>query len=53
MYKNVIVVPHINVIGGVETFAYELVKKYGKDYDITVMYMDGFKHRHNIQRACN
>lgn len=41
MYKNVIVVPHINVIGGVETFAYELAKKYGKDYDITVMYMDG------------
>lgn len=41
MYKNVIVVPHINVIGGVETFAYEMAKKYSKDYDITVMYIDG------------
>lgn len=38
--KNAIIIPHINVIGGVETFAYELAKKYSKDYDITVIYQD-------------
>ena len=32
-YANVFYVPHFNIIGGIETYIYELVKKYGK-YDI-------------------
>lgn len=38
-YANVFYVPHFNIIGGIETYIYELVKKYGK-YDITVVYSD-------------
>jgi len=34
MYSNVFYIPHFNVIGGIETYIYELVKKYHK-YDIT------------------
>lgn len=37
--NNVFYVPHFNVIGGIETYMYELVKKY-KDIDITVVYSD-------------
>lgn len=40
MYSNVFYIPHFNVIGGIETYIYELVKKYHK-YDITVIYNDG------------
>lgn len=36
-YANVFYVPHINVIGGIETFLYELITKY-KDEDITIAY---------------
>lgn len=36
-YANVFYVPHFNIIGGIETYIYELVKKYHK-YDITVVY---------------
>ena len=36
-YANVFYVPHFNIIGGIETYIYELVKKY-KDIDITVVY---------------
>lgn len=36
-YTNVFYIPHFNIIGGIETYIYELVKKY-KDYDITVVY---------------
>lgn len=39
--KNVIYFPSFNVIGGVETFCYEMALKFGKDYDITVMYRWG------------
>lgn len=39
--KNVIYFPSFNIIGGVETFCYEMALKYGKDYDITVMYRWG------------
>lgn len=39
--KNVFYWPHINCIGGVETYLYELAKKYGKDYDITLYYKVG------------
>jgi len=38
-YSNVFYVPHFNIIGGIETYIYELVKKY-KDIDITVVYSD-------------
>ena len=41
--KNVFYWPYINCIGGVETFLYELGKKYGKDYDITLYYGTGDK----------
>lgn len=36
-YTNIFYIPHFNIIGGIETYIYELVKKY-KDYDITVVY---------------
>lgn len=38
--KNIFYVSNFNVIGGVETFIYELAKKYN-DYDITVVYKTG------------
>lgn len=38
-YTNVFYVPHFNIIGGIETYCYELVKKY-KDKDITFVYSD-------------
>lgn len=41
MYKNVFYWRHINCIGGVETFLYEIAKKYGKDYDLTLFYKVG------------
>lgn len=37
MYTNVFYIPHFNIIGGIETYAYELAKKYHK-YDITFVY---------------
>lgn len=40
MYTNLFYIPHFNVIGGIETYIYELAKKYHK-YDITVMYSAG------------
>lgn len=39
--KNVIYFPSFNLVGGVETFCYEMAVKYGKDYDITVLYQNG------------
>lgn len=39
--KNVIYFPSFNIIGGVETFCYEMALKYGKDFDITVCYING------------
>ena len=39
-HDNIFYVADINVIGGVETFLWELVKKY-KDYDIAVVYKTG------------
>lgn len=39
--KNVIYFPSFNSVGGVETFTYEMGLKYGKDYDITVVYKAG------------
>ena len=39
--KNVIYFPSFNIIGGVETFCYEMALKFGKDYDITIVYKNG------------
>ena len=49
MYSNVFFIPHFNIIGGVETYAYELAKKYGK-YDITFIYTDDTSDRKQIAR---
>lgn len=38
--KNIFYFRKINKIGGIETFFYQLAKKY-KDYDITIYYNDG------------
>ena len=38
-YANVFYIPHFNVIGGIETYAYELAKKY-KGKDIVFVYSD-------------
>lgn len=39
--KNCIYFPSFNIIGGVETYCYEMALKYGKDYDLTVLYQNG------------
>ena len=39
--KNVLYFPNFNCIGGIETFCYEFGLKFGKDYDITVLYQNG------------
>lgn len=39
--KNVLYFSSFNSIGGIETFCYEVGLKYGKDYDITVVYQSG------------
>ena len=39
--KNVIYFPSFNIIGGVETFCREMALKFGKDYDITIVYKNG------------
>lgn len=41
MNTNLFYFQFLNSIGGVETFFYQLAKKYGKDFDITVMYSNG------------
>ena len=41
MYKNVFYFPHLNDIGGVETMLWQMAKKYGKDYDLTMVYRAG------------
>ena len=38
--NNLFYVSNFNSIGGVETYIFELVRKY-KDYDITVVYKTG------------
>lgn len=39
--KNVLYFPGFNCVGGIETFCYEMGLKYGKDFDITVLYRTG------------
>ena len=46
MYRNVFYFQHINEIGGVETFFYELVKKY-RLWDITIVYSSGSQQQIN------
>ena len=41
MNTNLFYFHTLNSIGGVETFFYQLAKKYGKKFDITIMYTDG------------
>ena len=40
-YTNVFYFHTLNSIGGIETFFWQLGKKYGKDFDITVFYRKG------------
>ena len=37
-YSNLFYFHTLNSIGGIETFFYQLAKKYGKDFDITIFY---------------
>lgn len=39
--KNVLYFPNFNCVGGIETYCYEMGLKYGKDFDITVVYQNG------------
>jgi glycosyltransferase involved in cell wall biosynthesis len=48
-YSNVFYVPHFNIIGGIETYCYELAKKY-KDKDITFVYSDETSDRKQLNR---
>lgn len=53
-YTNVFYVPHFNVIGGIETYCYELAKKY-HDQDITFVYSDitsDIKQLNRIRKYC-
>ena len=53
--KNVIYFPSFNRVGGVETYCYEMGLKFGKDYDITVLYQNGdadmMKHIAEVARV--
>lgn len=49
IYTNVFYVPHFNIIGGIETYCYELAKKYG-DKDITFVYSDDTSDRNQLNR---
>lgn len=49
IYSNIFYIPHFNVIGGVETYAYEMAKKY-KDYDITFIYSYSTSDPNQIKR---
>lgn len=48
-YSNVFYIPHFNVIGGIETYAYELAKKY-KDKDITFVYSNKTSDTRQLNR---
>lgn len=41
MNTNVFYFHTLNSVGGIETFFYNLAKKYGKDFDITIYYRNG------------
>ena len=48
-YANVFYVPHFNIIGGIETYCYELAKKY-HNKDITFVYSDETSDRKQLNR---
>ena len=51
--KNVIYFPSFNSIGGVETYCYEMALKFGKDYDITIVYRNGDKKQmQRLREVC-
>lgn len=39
--KNLFYCPHINAIGGIETFLYQIALKYGDTHDIAIIYKSG------------
>ena len=43
MNTNLFYFKQLNSIGGIETFFYNLAQKYGKDFDITILYKEGNK----------
>ena len=45
MNTNLFYFKQLNSIGGIETFFYNLAQKYGKDYDITILYKEGDKNQ--------
>lgn len=51
--KNVIYFPSFNSIGGVETYCYEMALKFGKDYDLTIVYKQGDKKQmQRLREVC-
>lgn len=48
-YANVFYVPHFNIIGGIETYCYELAKKY-HDKDIVFVYSNDTSDRKQLNR---
>ena len=53
-YANVFYIPHFNIIGGIETYCYELAKKY-HDKDITFVYSNttsDIKQLSRIRKYC-
>lgn len=48
-YANVFYVPHFNIIGGIETYCYELAKKY-HNKDITFVYSDETSDKKQLNR---
>lgn len=45
MNTNLFYFKQLNSIGGIETFFYNLAQKYGKDFDITILYKEGDKEQ--------
>lgn len=43
MNTNLFYFKQLNSIGGIETFFYNLAQKYGKEFDITILYKEGNK----------
>ena len=40
-FKNVIYFPSFHIVGGVETYCYEMALKFGNEFDITIVYKQG------------
>lgn len=49
-YKNVFYICNINSIGGIETMLLNMARKYGEEYDITILYKTGDEARINQLR---